>query len=67
MPLLPLTVPQKDHYGYNALLNPFARPLSSHYANNFSALCEVPTILLVLCVMVCGSHAVMLTSEHMLV
>lgn len=71
MPLLPLSVPQEDHYCYNAMLNPFARPLFFYYANNFPALCEVPTILLgllrVFCIVVYGSHAVMLNGEHMLV
>jgi len=71
MPLLPLSVPQENHCYYNAMLNPFARPLCSCYANNFPALCEVPAVLLgllrVLCIMVYGFHAVMLNSKHMLV
>lgn len=67
MPLLPLPVPQEDRCCYSAVLNPFATPLSSRYANKFPALCEVPGIYWVFCTTVYGSHAVTLNGEHMLV
>lgn len=61
----PLSVPQDAHSCHIAVLNPCAGPLS-HSAKDFPALCDIPTVLLGLCILVCGCHAGTLRDEHML-